>query len=377
MAAEHADRQRNGRPRILQSPFTWFVLLLLGLEWLAAANVPYHTEPTAAEAVRLAREWHGWPEYVTGSRERDGPLVVIISNSQGHGTEFRDVGDTFAGRLRESLAQHDPPISIENWSCSGLRTAELELLSMQAVQRRADLVLYLLSHRNIDLDGEVELNMVSSDISLLAGRWQLWGPMGDSLVGPTVGWEDRLVSAIQFHAQFARARTLVLDWWAQRLDKREERLVLGHVRRLERPAPVDVAAPPRSAEEIRQAWIDRGERDTAFRRIARLKTNQADRRLATLRKLLPPLQRRHDAADVPYLWIWMPTDVEELPPEDLAAAQSFRARGSEIIAANGGRSLEWSEAVPGNQFITLNHFTLEGHASMARLVEEAILDALP
>lgn len=376
MASEHTAHQPKGRPGILHSSFTWFVLMLLGLEWLAAANVPYHNDPTAAEVVRLERKRRGWPEYVAGGSERERPLVVIISNSQGYGREMPDATQTWAGQLRASLVQRDPPIDIENWSSAGLHTGEIELLSMQAVERRADLVLYILAHRNVDLKGYVTLNTVGTDISLLAGRPSLWSALGDSEVGRRADWDDLLTRAILLNLQFGRARMPVLDYWAKHLTNAQEELVLGHVRAQERK-PIDKdEIETLTDEEMRRAWEKKG-KASVFERVARLHTGEFESRLETLRRVHPPLQRRHDANGVPYLWIWVPTDVWQLPPEDLAAAQAFRARGSEIIAASGGRTQEWSERVPSDQFISLNHFTRRGHATMAELVEELILDALP
>jgi len=376
MLSEHATRPRSGIRAVARSPFTWFVLLLLALEWLAWDLVPYHNDPTAAEVVRLERKRRGWPEYVAGTRERERPLVVIISNSQAYGREMSDANETWAGHLRASLARHDPPIDIENWSSAGLHTGEIELLSMQAVERRADLVLYMLAHRNVDLTGYVTLNTVGTDIPLLAGRPSLWGPLRDSEVGRRADWDDLLARAILLNLQFGRARVPVLDWWAKSLTKEQEEMVLGHVRAQEREPFDRDEIDTLTDDQLRQAWAKRG-KAAVLERVARLHTGEFESRLETLRRRHPPLHRRHDANGVPYLWIWVPTDVWQLPPEDLAAAQAFRARGSEIIAASGGRTQEWSERMPSDQYISLNHFTRRGHATMAQLVEDAILDALP
>jgi hypothetical protein len=376
MPSDQASRRRPAGRGILRSPFTWFALLLFALEWLAWDLVPYRDDPTAAEVVRLERKRRGWPEFVAGTTERERPLVVIISNSQGFGREMPDADETWAGHLRASLAAHDPPIDIENWSSAGLHTGELELLSMQAVERRADLVLYMLSHRNLDLRGYVTLNSVGTDITLLAGRPSLWPAIGDSVVGARANWDDLLTRAILLHVQFARARMPVMDWWAKRLTRDQQELVLGHVRGQEREPFRRDEIESLTDEVLRRLWAERG-RDAVLERVARLHTNEFHRRIATLEQLHPSLQRRHDESGVPYVWVWVPTDVWQLPPEDLAAAQRFRARGSEVIAASGGRAEEWSERVPTDQFISLNHFTRRGHATMARLVEELILDALP
>ncbi|MHC4844644.1 MAG: hypothetical protein ACYTCU_00630 [Planctomycetota bacterium] len=376
MPSDQAARQPPARRGILRSPFTWFVLLLLALEWLAWDLVPYRTDPTAAEVARLERKRRGWPEYVAGPSERERPLVVIISNSQGYGREMHDPADTWAGHLRESLARRDPPIDIENWSSAGLRTGEIELLSMQAVERRADLVLYMVAHRNVDLRGYVTLKTVGSDIPLLAGRPSLWGLIDDSEVGRRANWDDLLTRGFLLNSQFGRARVPVLDWWAKDLTREQEEIVLGHVRASEREPFENKDALSLTDEEMRELWRARA-RDAVLERVARLHTGEFESRLETLRRMHPPLQRRHDASDIPYLWIWVPTDVWQLPPEDLAAAQAFRAAGSEIIAASGGRTQEWSERVPSDQFLSLNHFTRRGHATMAELVEELIVDALP
>ncbi|MFT7462330.1 MAG: hypothetical protein ACI9EF_000670 [Pseudohongiellaceae bacterium] len=85
------------------------MFLSLGLfEALAGAVAPYGEVIPAGAASRSEGNLRGWPEYVAGVAKGEadgGPLVVLVSNSQGLAREFINPALCYPAILADALKE--------------------------------------------------------------------------------------------------------------------------------------------------------------------------------------------------------------------------------------------------------------------------------
>ncbi len=365
--------------RLAKSPCSWCVLFLGLAELVARLASPYGEARPAADSPRNAWNRRGWPEYTRAPATPADPLVVLLGNSQALGLELHDPEACYPARLDTRLRERHPGGRLENWASVGLRATELEVLSLQAVDRGADLLVVALSYKNFDGPGAVVLDYGGADIDLLAGRPGLWRPLLETtLTGERTSLDDLFVRAIQLGSGLGRMRRPLLDAAARNLELPHHRMVFGHPTARQFPAGwAEDGGPLPSIQVAREAWRRGRGRQAILRRLETVSADHLAAPLNACRAVIDRLVARAEAAGLPLLWVWVPMDTGGLPESMANLVETFHARASFVLREHGVPVVDLAGLVPTEEYVSLTHFDGDGHARMTRELLPAILDALP
>lgn len=359
------------------SPFLWLAALWLGTEALVSQLSPYTAQAPAREATRITYDTRGWPEYIRGDKQSGERLVVLISNSQGLAEEFADSDLLYTQRMRDLARHAGLALNIENWAISGIRTDQIELLSMQAARRGADLVLLVLAPTNIDRLSDRRFGFHAADLHLMVGHPAIWPLLRDAAFIDAITYDDILLRSVFLASPVVRSRDRVLDRIAARLDSATQRLSFGHVRSrqaatplAERPgAMLQDEEPAQTAPATRRPLGTREPWERQF----------MDERLPVFRAFFPPLHQRLTDAGARLVWIWMPTTGSRFRESLWAAADPFHERICTEIREHGATCIDATGVLPPDHFLhddPISHLNSQGHAAMADYLLAVILDVL-
>lgn len=364
--------------KLAGSAFFWFAVFLLALELAAGQLVPYAIHPTADAVPRNPTFHRGWPEYLDVDDGDDSrPLVVLLTNSQGVGGEVADGERIYAAHLRRALAAGDPPARLENWASGGIRTPEIELLSMRAIERRATVVLGVFAYRNFDPPAILNLDFPFSDITLFAGKPTLWRYLDDTTFAESITIEGLLSRSAQLGSDLARSRIPMTDALTSPAPRAWHRWIAG---REIRPGPRLDAL---TDDELSIYWM----RNRSLEE--RLATNQQRRhamehvdprdaavRLATFERFFEQLHRRLSAAGIRLTWVWQPTNPATLRGRSRALYREFLARATAAVRRTGTPCVDLLDAVAPEHFVTPGHFDEDGHRELAERLLPVMRDEL-
>jgi len=354
--------------KVFNTPFPWFLLILVVFESAAWLLSPYRQQPIAAEVVRNATTWRGWPEYLRSPVPKRS-TVAIISNSQGVGREMSDPADIYPAQIRSMAREQGLPFTVENWSLEGIRLAEVEMLTMQAVKRQVSLLVLVLSPGSLDASRRLSLDYGASDVDLTAGDPALWPLLMHSSLREYITVHDVLKRSIFFHSSFARSRIPVHDMAASWLDPPVHRTFFGQ--RKIRFAHLDLA---QSLE--RPARIPRQRRYMPAERWRQLMEIQ---HRPVFEALFGPLQERLRVAKVRLLWVWMPLPQGYAGEAAVKGIQEFQADLCKSIDDAGFTCVDLSDAVPDDDFLTFyqwTHLSKQGHRLFAERLFSLLRDAV-
>lgn len=360
--------------RLFRSPFFWFLLVLAAFEICAFLALPYRDHPRAAQVNRNPTPLRGWPEYLGGDNPADKDLVVLVGTSQGLGLEMADDSGLFFSRLRRELAATHPDIVLENWSIAGLRTDQLELISLQAVKRRASLVVFLLSLGNIDEDWRFRLDMDAADVDLLAGDPRLWPWMSDTALFERTTYHDFLLRALLLNSNLARSRIAVLDAAAGEVPRDRHRAVFGAVRPAYARRPIAAGQPQQRPIRI-NSLSSRG----LSRPPEYFERQYRRRRMPVFEALYPGLRERFGHAGIDVVWIWTPLAASGFEDTLLAAAEPIHRDICRRMQSDGWQCLDRSRALPLDHFLVgdlASHLNEKGHEALARILTPIVADAV-
>ena len=360
---------------LARNPFFWFAAFLLLAELASYSMLPYRNHPTAAQVPRNPTKHRGWPEYldVTGDSRK---LVVLISNSQAMGAELENSSEIYFALARGRI-QNDS-VAMENWSSGGVRTTEVELLALEAMERNADLVVMALAINNFDERQKLNLDFPFSDIPLFAGHPAIWSNMPGCLFMENTKLEDILSRIVTFHSSFARSRMVVSDAVASRTPMKMHRWALGReVRpgnRLDALKDPDVSIyyPDRDLveEELRSR------REARSKRKRHLDRNQSLRRLETFQRFYAPLRAKLKKTRTKLVWIWTPQKPGMYTHAGYASEREFLDTATETIRNSGVNCHDLIDFVEQKYFVTPGHFNRRGHEIFAQKVVEIVRDEL-
>lgn len=194
--------------------FGGFLFLLVGTEiWFRNSKYAIQPEPYDTEVNRRSINVDiGWPEYLEGDGEEYENLGVLISNSQGASYELDDDNLIYFKYLKDSLQSIIPDLKMVNWSVPGIRTVDVELLTLQAINRGADFIIYVLGPGNFDAVEDINLDFSSTDVNLLAGKPGFWPLEKHTIYGQNTDLDDRFKRFISLHSALARSRETVYEY---------------------------------------------------------------------------------------------------------------------------------------------------------------------
>lgn len=364
------------RAPLRDRPLAWMVAVLLLAELVARLTAP---APLPDDSWRNPANLRRWPEYTLAGPDDAEPLVVLVGNSQAVGRELVPPQVGYPALLDRQLAAIRPGARLLNWSVQGLRASELELLSLAAVERGADLLVLAVGYKTFEHPHLVHLGYGSSDVDLLAGRPTLWRTLRDQTVtGRLTTWDQLLERGLQLGTALGRSRRPVLDALLGSLEPVQRRALSGHAVPDLRPLGVDAdGAPLRPLDPSRREPLRRAARVAAARELAGLDAAALAPPLAVCQDVIAGLARRAAAADLALLWVWVPMDGAGLPPATRPLIEGFQRRADQTLREVAIPRLDLLDAVPSDEFLSVTHLDEAGHRRLARVLLPALGDALP
>lgn len=214
--------------------FGGFFLLLIGTEmWFRDSKYDVQPEPYDTEVNRRSINIDlGWPEYLAGDGEEYENFGVLISNSQGTSYEIPDDNLIYFKYLKDSLQKVIPNLKMANWSVPGIRTIDLELLTLQAKERGADFIIFVIGPGNLDVKSDVNLDFSSTDVNLLAGKPSFWSMEEFTIYGETVSMDDRIKRFIELNSSLVRSKEKVYEYSKLFIPLEEHLFYFGNYYRL-------------------------------------------------------------------------------------------------------------------------------------------------
>lgn len=364
------------RASILRSPWLWFALLLLGAEAVALAWV--QRQPVELDGYRRnATPLRNWPAYTACRRDGDRPLAVLIGNSQAVGPEFADSNDIYVAMLQDRLAADGLDVDLRNWSVNGLRTNQLELLSLKALRCGASSLIFVLSLPNITEMHDYRLVNHAADVDRLAGEPMLWPYLHGSLVAELASPNDFIMATMRRHVALLSAREHLLDRTASTLDRRAFHALTGHLRRPN--SRLTLAERAERAEQDGNGRINLGF-EFGSPVHADLWRRQIEReRMPVFERVYANLDRRLERHDARLTWVWSATRAEGHELDLVEVADAFQRSICQRLTDDGRPCHDLTRAMPRESFFDVglgSHFNRDGQRRFADLVYPIVRDAL-
>jgi hypothetical protein len=363
-----------GGYRLLRSPLVWFALFLVCAELTLLAFDSRHAFDHD-DYLRNITPLRNWPEYTACDREPGRPLAVLIGASQSMSPEFPDSRDTWFSMVRDRLEASGHAVDLRNWSVTGIRSDQIELLSLKALQCGAKAIIYVLSLANIDEKSSFRFDSHAADVDLIAGEPGLWPLLPGSLVFDSARIDQIALRVLRRGTATLRTRDRLFDVVAAHLDRRRVYHLLGHVR------------PPNSGASLRQraAIVGDGFIDPGFmvgdvpidKDYWRLQLES--QRMPVFDAMYPNLDRRLQARGATLAWVFTAVNAQDRSLRLLEVSEEFHTRICERLHADGRACHDLSRAMPEQDFFPAgiaSHFNAPGQRSFAELIYPIIEDAV-
>ncbi|MEM7548930.1 MAG: hypothetical protein AAF363_04615 [Bacteroidota bacterium] len=339
----------------LSNPILIIVGLFLVIELIATMFSPFRNYPNASNALRNPKMKEGWPEYLEGRGKVDDKSAVIITNSQGYGVEFKNPDSIYFSFLKERLKQNSPGLEVENWALTGLRTADIELMTIKAQLRNVDYIFLILHWDNFDYKNEINLTYPNTDVNLLIGDIKSWDLLEHTLVQESFDNEDVIERFVRLRINTLRLRTPFYRKISKYFSIEDQIFYLGQPFRLERGADV-------RDENFRSDLKKRIERKKYKGQKDRdVNIKQVTERLATFYDFNMLLSKRLKETGTKLVYIWAPIAWERVPERNVNSSKIFYDSASLFLSKLDISNIDLTNKVNSRYFLTKGHFTKEGH----------------
>ncbi len=354
-------------------PLAWLLAALLLAEVAARIWVAGHVVE-AGDSLRNPTPDRFWPEYTACNSSPGSRLAVLIGASQAIGPEYVDPADIYFTQLRNALRGDQPDLDFRNWSVSGIRADQIELLGRQAIRCGASELVLVLSPINFDQLRNFHPGSDGSDIMLLAGDPALWRLLRHSLTLERMEFGSLAQATLARNLALVRSRQLAWDHLAEVLPPEHHKSLFGHRRRddaLKSYADVGSDLPERRVAAnalLPEGSINARQWAVTFER----------HRMPTFDRVYRTLHRRLKRAGVRLTWVWSATNVVDMHPELQREAGRVQQRLCERIRGDGWTCVDLSESLDPGHFRAgsiASHFNRAGHERFARLMTPVLRDA--
>ncbi len=372
------DRTRVGVATRARTAFVLFLALLLSAEFVASRLSPYRLHPTASEAPRNPLPLRGWPEYLKRGPSTSDTNIAIVSNSQGVGLELTDPENLYTQILERALVDRGRHTNVENWSISGLRSDQIELLSMTAARREIDLLVVVTEIKSIDIAGSTRLGANADDLDLIAGNPAYWPMILNSPLLHDTDWDKLLQRFFVLNSAIVRLRPYALDRFATLLPLDLHNTVFGHRRSR-------LALNPAGPRQVTPASLITGDTSAGVNAgVAGVSAETWERqfrryREPTFEKLFQSIHPRLRAAGTTLVWVWMPIYPGNVTSDLRIAARPVYGDLCAIMHEQKVRCVDLTESLPATSFFTAStssHLNADGHLALSELLLPLIDDAL-
>lgn len=326
---------------------------------------PYRNLPPAATELRNSAFKNGWPEYVRAASDKEQPLSLLISNSQGYGVEMKDPNDIYFAGLKDLEAKEHPSQQWENWSLSGLRTADLELLTVQATVREADEIVFVLNFGNFDQHYNINLDYGNTDLNLLIGNPFFWPKTERTLVRPSIDRDERIAKTMERYLSAIRYRLPLYQRLSPFVADEDEVFFFGNP--VNRARNVNVQEIPNFRKYI-------GKYRRQFRH--KLTQKELDLRMDTFEQFWTLFAERTQDQSVKVTVVWGPLSSEHIKDYDFEQVRKFNQSATVYLQNMGYRVIDLTDSMDSSNFLSRGHFTKEGHARFSKNLHERLSDEL-
>ena len=353
--------------------FVWFVALCICLEMGARFFYPLSSAHQDAPAKRNETTLRNWPEYIAGSADHD-QLMVYISNSQAVGIEYADSRQIYPSLMRDSLRHSTPKLRLENWALTGMNAEQIELFTLQAVERNARYMVIAVSLINFDNKRNYRFGRDRSDLSLLVGKASFWLALHQTFIGSFIDWDERLSNTVSLYSRAGRLRSVFLDHLAAKVERRWHQVLFGHLRSrsaLKRIDEQTAAQVPDQNAEIRKVTnpMSAENWEKSFR----------SGKLPRLKAVYTHLRARLNEHDIKLLWIWVPVGANKYNQGAIEGQKPIIGDFCAQVIEDGWGCEDLTEALPASGFLPStfsSHLNLQGHQLQAELITPILRRAI-
>jgi hypothetical protein len=340
---------------MLKSSLVKFLFALVLVNALCWWLNPYNKVPDAVQSPRNIYPKRAWPQYVTAPKEHDKKLVVLIGNSQSYGDVEDNVHEIYPAFLKKKLSSQN--VVLENWSVRGIRTADMELLSAQAIAKGADWIVFVLDMTNFDAPENINLDYPNTDINLLLSDAKVRQLMEHSLLRKSYDIEHVLRKMLQRHVPLVSVRNPFYQELADGIVHNDDEIfVFGN--------PVSREFNPQINDfKVMRDKLMHKKLNPNFE--VKILDEHFRNYLHTAVLFDYYLSQRIKGSNTRVLFVWQPINTSTLSRKEQKMFLKFRASIEKLNRQLGFGQIDLLNAVPANGMATVSHFNSIGHRLFA------------
>jgi lysophospholipase L1-like esterase len=339
----------------LRYPLVKFFLALMLVNLLCWWFNPYNRVPDAVSVPRNVESKRAWPKYVSAPKDPDKKLVVLIGNSQSYG-EFEENPETiYPALLKQKLNNHS--VVLENWSLRGIRTADIELLSAQAIAKGADMILFVLDMSNFDAPENINLDFPNTDINLLLSDAKVRELMEHSLLRKNYNIEHVLRKILQRYVPMASIRHPFYTELSDRIvNKHDEIFVFGN--------PVSREFNPQINDfKVMRDRLMHKKLNPNFK--VKIEDTHFFTYLKTAVLFDYYLSKRLKGSQTKVMFVWQPLLTQQMSELEIKRITQFRKNMNKLNQKFAFKHKDLVNAVSASGMTTISHFNSKGHRAFA------------
>lgn len=344
--------------------FSFFVIQFITYKLYSS----FWTTPPATQVNRNERIKRGWPEYTSGERIKGTKHIIFIGTSQSFGDEIEDDKKIYPSIIRQNFLDEGIQVTLENWSLGGIRTVDIEMLLLKAIQKKPDLIVLGLDVSNFDRNSNRNLTFPNTDVNLFLADPRIFSSMKNSLLNHPLDEDIRIRKIAERYLPLVRSRTKVHTQIAQKFDLSNEDQLFYFGNPVTRGVIPDINV----VKNYRDVLMFR-HRKTPYFIIDKQEMGEkyfAAKRFTTL------LKERLKGSDIKVMYSWIPLSYQHWDKGEFNKIKKFRKTMKTWNAKEGIADYDFLEAIPDSDFITVSHLKLNGHSKIAKLIYPAIKNEL-
>lgn len=324
--------------------------------------------PPATQVNRNERIKRGWPEYTSGERIKGTKHVIFIGTSQSFGDEIEDDSKIYPSIIRQSFLDDGIPITFENWSLGGIRTVDIEMMVLKAIQKKPDLIVLAIDVSNFDRYSKRSLTFPNTDVNLLLADPHIFSAMKNSLLNHPLDEDIRIRKIAERYLPLVRSRTKVYTQIAHKFDLTNEDQLFYFGSPVTRGVIPDINV----AKDYRDVLMFRNIKKPYFI----IEKEELAEKYFAARHFTTLLKERLKGSNVKVMYSWIPLSVQHWEKGEFTKLKKFRKTMKSWNTREHFADYDFLEAIPDSDFITVSHLKLSGHSKVAQLLYPVIKDEL-